>query len=83
MPQSGKVAFALNFLWQTTIFFQAGLTLGNLNALAMEPMGHIAGFKASVSGGVATVLAAALAIGVNVLFNDPPLPLMAYFFRWP
>jgi DHA1 family bicyclomycin/chloramphenicol resistance-like MFS transporter len=83
MPQSGKVAFALYFLWQTTIFFQSGLTLVNLNALAMEPMGHIAGFTASVSGGVATVLAAVLAIGANVLFNGTPLPLMAYFLLWP
>ena len=54
------------------------LTLGNLNALGMEPMGHIAGFTASLSGGVATGLAAVLAIGANVLFNGPPLPLMAY-----
>ncbi|MDA9991302.1 hypothetical protein N9E48_10920 [Paracoccaceae bacterium] len=45
----------------------------------MEPMGHIAGFKASVSGGVATVLAAALAIGVNVLFNAPPPALNGLF----
>lgn len=83
MPQTGKVAFALYFFWQTTIFFQAGLTLGNLNALAMEPMGHITGFTASVLGGVATVLPAALAIGANVLFNGTPLPLMAYFLLWP
>ena len=76
MPQTGKGAFALYFIWQAVIFFQAGLTLGNLNALAKEPMGHIAGFTASVSGGISTVLAAALAMGVNVLFDGTPLPLM-------
>lgn len=78
MPQTGKTAFALYFIWQTMIFFQAGLTLGNLNALAMEPMGHIAGFTASVTGGISTVSAAALAMGVNVLFDGTPLPLIAY-----
>ena len=42
---------------------QAGLTLGNLNALAMEPVGHIAGIAASVIGALSTVLAACLACG--------------------
>ena len=78
MPQTDKTAFVLYFTWQSMIFFQAGLTLGNLSALAMEPMGHIAGFTASVSGGIATVLAASLAMGVNVLFDGTPLPLIAY-----
>ena len=80
MPQTGKVAFFLYFVWQAMVFFQAGLTLGNLNALAMEPMGQIAGFAASVTGGISTVFAAALAMGVNVIFNVAPLPLVAYNF---
>ncbi|SEP59660.1 multidrug effflux MFS transporter [Thalassovita taeanensis] len=61
--------------WQTTVFFQTGLTLGNLNAITMEPMGHIAGMAASVSGAVATVFGAALAIPVGLAFDGTPLPL--------
>ena len=70
----GFLAFVL---WQTTVFFQAGLTLGNLNAIAMEPMGHIAGLAASVIGSIATVLAAAIASPVGLLFDGTTTPLIA------
>lgn len=56
--------FALFLIWQFFIFFQAGLTLGNLNAIAMEPMGHIAGIAASVIGAVSAVLAAIIASAI-------------------
>ncbi|MEM9968171.1 MAG: multidrug effflux MFS transporter [Pseudomonadota bacterium] len=62
----GFIAFAL---WQTCLFFQTGLTLGNLNALAMGPMGHIAGMAASVVGAFATVMAAIIASPVGLLFE--------------
>ncbi|WGW02900.1 multidrug effflux MFS transporter [Tropicibacter oceani] len=72
---SGTALFAAFVLWQTTVFFQAGMTLGNLNALAMEPMGHIAGLAASIIGALATVGAVALAIPVSLLFDGTPLPV--------
>ena len=46
------------------------------NALALQPMGHIAGFASSVTGGVSTVFAAILASFVNQLFDGTPLPLV-------
>ncbi|MEQ6203881.1 multidrug effflux MFS transporter [Sulfitobacter sp. HNIBRBA2951] len=53
----GDTAYGFYFFvfFQTCIFFQAGLTIGNLNAIAMEPMGHIAGMAASVMGAISTV----------------------------
>ena len=63
-------------LWQTCLFFQAGLTLGNLTALAMEPMGHIAGTAASVIGAVSTVGASLIASPVGVLFDGTITPLV-------
>jgi MFS transporter, DHA1 family, multidrug resistance protein len=63
-------------VWQTCLFFQAGLTLGNLNAMAMEPMGHIAGMAASIIGGVSTVAAAAIASPVGLMFNGTVAPLI-------
>jgi DHA1 family bicyclomycin/chloramphenicol resistance-like MFS transporter len=56
--------FALFLVWQFFMFAQAGLTLGNLNAIAMEPMGHIAGMAASVIGSVSTIVAAVVASAV-------------------
>ena len=68
--------FAAFVVFQICLFFQAGLTLGNLNALAMEPMGHIAGMAASVVGAVSTVLAAIIASPVGLLFDGTILPLV-------
>lgn len=67
--------FALYIGWTTTVFMVAGLTLGNLNALAMEPLGHIAGMAASISGSIATVLAVALAVPIGLAFDGTPVPL--------
>ena len=67
--------FFIFLAWLTTVFFMVGLTLGNLNAITMEPMGHIAGFAASISGALATVIAVALAVPVGLSFDGTPLPL--------
>lgn len=70
--------FAVFLFWQVSLFLQAGLTLGNLSAIGMEPMGHIAGMAASVIGGVSTVLAALLASPVVLLFDGTVRPLLIY-----
>ncbi|MDP4989912.1 MAG: multidrug MFS transporter, partial [Marivita lacus] len=67
-------------VWQITVFFQAGMTLGNLAAIAQEPMGHIAGMAASVIGSVATVVGVTLAIPVGLMFDGTPTPLAAAIF---
>ena len=71
----GAALFGLFVAWQTTLFFQAGMTLGNLNAMAMEPLGHMAGTAASVMGAISTVFGAALAVPVGMAFDGTPLPL--------
>lgn len=75
MQPPDHVYFAIFVAWQVTVFFQAGLTVGNLNAMAMEPVGHIAGLAASTMGGVATILGVALAAPVGLLFAGSPMPL--------
>ncbi|MDP4032675.1 MAG: MFS transporter [Pseudorhodobacter sp.] len=69
------MAFPVYIAWTTGVFFMLGLTLGNLNALALEPMGHISGMAASVSGALATVLAVALAVPLGLAFDGTPVPL--------
>ena len=73
-PQN--VQFAAFMIWQFSVFFMMGMTIGNLNAIAMEPMGHIAGMAASVMGAVSTVLAAVIAAPVGLAFDGTPLPLI-------
>lgn len=62
-------------LWVVGMFFQAGMTIGNLNALAMEPLGHLAGLAASVIGAIATVGSVALAMPLGQLFDGTPVPI--------
>ena len=69
------VAFGAYVIWVTANFFQAGLTIGNLNALAMEEMGHIAGLAASVIAAVSTVGAVLLAVPAALGFDGTPLPM--------
>ena len=67
-------AFAVYVGWTAGVFFMVGLTIGNLNALAMVPMGHIAGMAASIIGSIATVLGVAIAVPVGLAFDGTPLP---------
>lgn len=70
-----NLLFGLFLVWQAYVFFMAGTTMGNLNAIAMEPMGHIAGMAASTISGIATVAAAAIAAPIGLTFNGSLFPL--------
>lgn len=72
----GDAAFAAHILWSIVLFAVMGLTLGNLNALAMEPLGHVAGMAASVTSAIATVASVILAVPLGLLFNGTALPLL-------
>lgn len=63
--------------WTIGVFFMAGMTLGNLNAMALEPVGHIAGMAASVTGAIATVASVLLAVPLGLAFDGTPVPMMA------
>ncbi|WP_415920677.1 MFS transporter [Tateyamaria sp. SN6-1] len=68
--------FACYVIWQFGVMVQGGLTVANLNALAMEPMGHIAGMAASVIGSISTIGAAVIASALSGSFDGTPLPLV-------
>jgi DHA1 family bicyclomycin/chloramphenicol resistance-like MFS transporter len=68
--------FEVFFLWQVSVFGMAGLTFGNLNALALEPMGHIAGMASSVVTAIATVASVVIAAPIGLAFNGTPNPLL-------
>lgn len=72
----GNLSFAMQMLWCIGLFAMMGLTMGNLNALAMEPVGHIAGLAASVISALATVGSVILAIPVGLAFNGTSTPLL-------
>ena len=66
-------------LYLLLVFFCVGLLFGNLNALAMEPLGHIAGIAASVIGTVTSLLSLVLGALVGLAYNGTVLPLVGSF----
>lgn len=73
---SVNLSFAVQMVWCIGLFAMMGLTMGNLNALSMDPVGHIAGLAASVISSVATVGSVILAIPVGLAFNGTSTPLL-------
>ncbi len=62
-----------------TQFFAIGFLFGNLRALAMEPLGHIAGIGAAINGFVSTVMAVPIANYIGNYVTDSVLPLFIGF----
>lgn len=66
-------------LFQGLMLFGFGLVVSNFGALAMEPLGHIAGTASSVQGFVSTVGGALLGFYVGQHFNGSTVPLALGF----
>ncbi|MCQ0971801.1 multidrug effflux MFS transporter [Paracoccus sp. TK19116] len=66
--------FPVFFFWVTSVFFMAGVTFGNLNALALQTMGHIAGMAASIVSAVATILSVLIAAPIGLFYNGTAIP---------
>lgn len=60
-------------------FFTIGFLFGNLRALAMEPLGHIAGIGAAINGFVSTVMAVPIANYIGSFVIDSVMPLFIGF----
>jgi len=74
---SGTAAFVLWFAWSSSALFFVGLILGNLNALALQPLGHVAGMAASLISAISTVIAVFIGGPIGLAFDGTPLPLTA------
>lgn len=71
----GGAGFALFLLWVCGVFFMTGFTLGNINAIAMEPLGRVAGMAASLISALATVAGVVLAVPLGLAFDGSIGPL--------
>ena len=56
-----------------------GFIFGNIRALAMQPIGHIAGIGASLNGALSTIMAVPIAMGIGHFINQTALPLFLGF----
>ncbi|MCG8543184.1 MAG: multidrug effflux MFS transporter [Alphaproteobacteria bacterium] len=60
-------------------FFCIGVLFSNFNALAMEPLGHIAGVGAAVVGMLQTLISLVLGTFIGQSYNGTVLPLVIGF----
>jgi len=74
-----SVLFPVFLIWSVVSFIAPGLTFGNLNTLALEPMGHIAGMASAIVGAVSTFLGVLIAIPIGLAFDGTALPLILGF----
>jgi DHA1 family bicyclomycin/chloramphenicol resistance-like MFS transporter len=69
----------LFMVWLLANFFCVGIMFGNFNALAMEPLGHMAGLGAALVGSLSTFISLPLGWAVGNSFDGGVLPLVAGF----
>jgi DHA1 family bicyclomycin/chloramphenicol resistance-like MFS transporter len=60
-------------------FFSLGFIFGNTRALAMQPIGHIAGIGSAINGFFSTIMAVPIASYIGSFVKTTALPLFAGF----
>lgn len=70
---------AIVILFFALLFFMLGFLFGNLRALAMEPVGHIAGMAAAITGFISTMMAVPISIYIGSFVTDSAFPLFVGF----
>jgi len=60
-------------------FFAIGFLFGNLRAIAMEPVGHIAGIAAAITGFISTIMAVPMSTFIGRFVTETSLPIFIGF----
>ena len=71
--------FGLFLVMQGLTMAAFGLASANFGALAMQPLGHVAGTAASVQGTIGTICGALLGTAIGQSFDGTVIPLVAGF----
>jgi len=66
-------------LYAALLFFSFGLIFGNINAMAMEPMGHVAGIASAIIGSLSSILSMTIGTAIGQLYNNNLIPVTLGF----
>lgn len=72
----GLPPFWLFAILMSGMLFPTGMLFANFNALALEPLGHVAGVGSSVVQFTATVLSVPIGMAIGALYSGNILPLV-------
>ncbi len=73
----GILTLWMFFVLAALIFFSFSMIMPNLGAMAMEPLGQVAGTAASAQGFLQMVLGAAIGALIGLLYDGSAMPLAA------
>lgn len=76
---NGHPPLLLMTIYLIIVLFCTGIIWGNLNALAMEPLGHIAGIGAAFVGSIPTLISIPFGILIGRMYDNSVLPLVIGF----
>lgn len=62
-------------LFLASLFFCLGFVWGNMRSIAMQPIGHIAGIGAAITGFISTILSIPISLYVGSFVQDAVWPL--------
>lgn len=65
--------------FELMIFFLIGLLFGNFSALALDPLGHIAGSASAVIGSITTMVSLIIGASIGIAYNQTVVPLVLGF----
>ncbi len=66
-------------LFAATAFFSLGLTFGNMGAMALEPMGHMAGLASAFMGAISTAISIVAGTIIGQFYDGSLYPLASGF----
>jgi len=77
--QGGQPPLWVLMAYLAVVFFCNGILFGNLNAMALEPLGHIAGVASAVVGSLTTFISVVFGTLIGRAFDGTVLPLVVGF----
>ncbi|MBU2180345.1 MAG: multidrug effflux MFS transporter [Gammaproteobacteria bacterium] len=66
-------------VYAAVLFFCFGLVFGNINAMAMEPMGHVAGIAAAIIGSTSSIMSMIIGTIIGQMYNGTLFPVTGGF----
>ncbi len=74
--QGGNPPFWQVMTYFMTAFFCVGILFGNLNAIAMQPLGHIAGIGSAIVGSFSTFISVPIGTYIGLSYNGTVTPMI-------
>lgn len=75
----GDIQLWMFMIYASVLFFAFGLIFGNVNAMAMEPMGHVAGIASAIIGSVSSIISMVIGTAIGQMYNNTLIPVTTGF----